>query len=166
MLQPPPSRVNYQNPCTAGGTRLLRVRPVIIAAGVLLTAAACGGSPSPGTASGPPAQCPRATSAAGYVSKLASYYTSVASASDLVSAGVAAAANSSLTGTEASDLAHISAAEAGAPASLATQLRQLASDDQALQGDLAVAGGQDAGTVARDAKAVVSDAGAIASACR
>lgn len=145
---------------------MLRIRPVIIAAGVLLTAVACGGSASPGAASGPSAQCPRATSAAGYVSKLAGYYTSVASAGDLVSAGVAAAADSSLTGTEASDLAHISAAEAGAPASLAAPLRQLASDDQALQADLAVAGGQDAGTVAQDAKAVGSDAGAINSACR
>jgi hypothetical protein len=145
---------------------LLRVRPGIIAAGVLLTVAACGGSPSPGVVSGPSAQCPRATSAAGYVSKLTGYYASVASAGDLVSAGVAAAANSSLTGTEASDLAHISAAEAGAPASLAAPLRRLASDYQALQGDLAVVGGQNAATVARDAKAVVSDAGAINSACR
>jgi hypothetical protein len=142
------------------------IRPVIIAAGVLLTAAACGGSASPGAASGPPAQCPRATSAAGYVSKLAGYYTSVATAGDLVSAGVTASANSSLTGTEASDLAHINAAEAGAPVSLATPLRRLASDYQALQGDLAVAGGQNATTVARDANAVVSDAGTIASVCR
>jgi len=94
--------------------------------------------------------------AAGYVGKLAGYYTSVASAGDLVSAGVAAGADSSLTGTEASDLAHIGAAEAGAPARLATPLRQLASDYRALQADLAVAGGQNAATVAREAKAVVS----------
>jgi hypothetical protein len=79
---------------------------------------------------------------------------------------VAAAADSSLTGTEASDLAHISAAEAGAPASLAAPLRQLASVYQAPQGGLAVVGGQNAVAVARDAKAVVSDAGTIASVCR
>jgi hypothetical protein len=143
-----------------------RISPVIIAAAILLTATACSTSTSLATTSGPPAQCPRATNAAAYVSKIAGYYTSVASAGDLVSADGAVAANPALTGTEASDLAHISAAEAGAPARLATPLRQLASDYQALQADVAVPGGQNAATVAQDANAVMSDAGTITSVCQ
>jgi hypothetical protein len=145
---------------------MLRIRPVIIAAGVLLTATACSAGMSPAGSSGPSAQCPRAASAAGYVSKIAGYYTSVTSAGDLVSADGAVAANPTLTGTEASDLAHISAAEAGAPARLATPLRQLATDYQALQAGLAVPGGQNATAVAQDANAVMSDAGTITSVCR
>jgi hypothetical protein len=143
-----------------------RISPVIVAAAMLLAATACGTGTSPADTSGPPAQCPRATSAAGYVSKIAGYFTRITSASGLISADMAVAANNSLTGTETSDLAHISAAEAGAPARLATPLRQLATDYQALHADLAVPGGQNAAMVAQDANTVMSDAGTIASVCR
>jgi len=81
-----------------------------------------------------------------------------------MSADMSVAADSSITGTEASDLARIAAAEAGASKALAVPLQQLSADYQTMQADI---NGQAApSTIAQDATAPVGDVSKISNVCR
>lgn len=140
--------------------------PALSIAAGLVTVAACGGGSSAGTggSSASPAQCARAQAAAGKIEQIAHYFTSVTSTSDVMSADMSVAADSSITGTEASDPARIAAAEAGAPKALAVPLQQLSADYQTMQADI---NGQAApSTIAQDATATVGDVSKISNVCR
>src|SRR5713101_2820224 len=110
---------------------------VMMAVAATLALTGCGtSSPHAATPSGPPAGCTRAGEVAAAVNAEAQHFTSVSTQGDVTAAEFAVAADSSITGSEASNLADIAAARAGAGARLAGPLGKLAAGYRALETDL------------------------------
>jgi hypothetical protein len=131
-------------------------------AGLALTACEVR-QPGAPQASGPPAGCARALAAARPVSVIARHFAGVATRGDVIAADMAVAADTSISGTEASDLAGIAAARAGASSALAAALGRLGADYTALEADTTANAAP--ASIAQDAQAIAADSGQIGSGC-